>query len=599
MKTSRSVRWSTILLLILLPLLTVGSAAQEQAKPTEDRKAVVSGELGAKLDQYLTRLARFGFSGAVLVAKDGKVLLQKGYGFADEQHGIANTTQTAFDIASLTKQFTATAILKLESQGKLKTSDLISKYLPNIPADKTGITIHHLLTHTSGFDADFTKGKNITREQFVTEILKMPLVAEPGKQHLYANSGYCLLAAIIEVVSNQPYHKFMADLFGLAGMTNTGAYDDRERWQGVTVAHGYNDSTDNGLPTARPGDWGVRGAYDALTTVGDLYKWITALRKETLLPGAQVKKMFSAQVPTGEPGLDYGYGWLIGKTGKGKNRIHHDGSHFEGFNASCRIYPDDNVVVIMMTNRLFGRYLPISGADPAINSILFEGKTPAVPDAVNIEPNVLTPLAGNYVLPAEKNTASQLMVIAENDHLKISAVGQDAIDMLTAATPEERKLLANYNKRAEAVFSGIARGDFNVLSGELRQKAEAAEFKQAAEALWQRFETKHGTFKSIEPMGTVPETDAVMTYVKLNFERGSEYRRCRWEGGKLAYILQGAPPLLPTRFVPQSKTEFSGYHVVIGRAVKIRFDVDGDGKAISLTYGFPVNGKTVTATKTQ
>jgi hypothetical protein len=90
-----------------------------------------------------------------------------------------------------------------------------------------------------------------------------------------------------------------------------------------------------------------------------------------------------------------------------------------------------------------------------------------------------------------------------------------------------------------------------------------------------------------------------MTYVKLNFERGSEYRRCRWEGGKLAYILQGAPPLLPTRFVPQSKTEFSGYHVVIGRAVKIRFDVDGDGKAISLTYGFPVNGKTVTATKTQ
>ncbi|HEX8998904.1 MAG TPA: serine hydrolase domain-containing protein, partial [Blastocatellia bacterium] len=192
----------------------------------------VSGETGGKLDQYLTRLSRFGFSGSILVSRQGKVLLHKSYGWADKQQGIPNTNDTAFDIASLTKQFTAAAILKLEAQGKLKTSDPISRHLPNVPADKAGIAIHHLLTHTSGFDPDFTEGKNITREQFIAGMMKMPLVAETGKEYIYANSGYCLLAAIVEIVSGQPYNKFVVEqLYKPAGMTGTGSYDDPDRWR--------------------------------------------------------------------------------------------------------------------------------------------------------------------------------------------------------------------------------------------------------------------------------------------------------------------------------------------------------------------------------
>lgn len=549
----------------------------------------VSGETGAKLDQYLTRLSRFGFSGSVLAARQGKVLLHKSYGWADKQRGVPNTNETAFDIASLTKQFTAAAILKLEAQRMLKTSDPISRHLPNVPSDKAGITIHHLLTHTSGFDPDFTEGKNITREQFIAGMMKMPLVAETGKEYIYANSGYCLLAAIVETVSGQPYNKFVFEqLYKPAGMSSTGSYDEAERWSKIVVAHGYNESADNGAPTARPSNWGVRGAYDALTTTGDLYKWMTALRNKTVLPDAAVRKLFSVQAPTGQRGVDYGYGWLIDSANSGKTIISHAGSHFEGFNASCRLFVEDDVLVITTTNRIFGRFEPVGVVERAIASIVFNGKSPEVPDAVKIAPEQIAKFAGTYALP----TVAKLEVTAENDHLQISATGQEAIDVLIAALPQEQKRHADFNQRAAAVFQGVAKGEFGALAAEFKRPEQVEEFKKAFAGLWRKFETQHGGFKSIESLGTVPEPEALMTYVKLNFERGSEYRRVRWEGGKLAYVLPGKPPLIPTSFVAQSKDSFIGYHVVIGRTVKFSFK-NGDSLIVLSDKGKQIQ----TATK--
>ncbi|HMV83595.1 MAG TPA: serine hydrolase domain-containing protein [Blastocatellia bacterium] len=554
----------------LLPAVQPATYARKMACPADD--GTVSGETGAKLDEYLTRLSRFGFSGSVLVAKEGKVLLHKSYGWADKQKGAPNTNETAFDIASLTKQFTAAAILKLETMGKLKTGDPISKYLPEVPPDKAKITIHHLLTHTSGFEPDFPEGKNITREQFVAGMMKMPLVAEVGKEYIYANSGFCLLAAIVETVAGQPYHKFMAEQFyAPLGMTHTGSYDDAERWRNISVAHGYNESTDNGVPTARPSNWGVRGAYDALTTTGDLYKWVTALRGKKALPEAAIKKMFSSQAPTDQRGVDYGYGWLIDKTNSSKIIISHAGSHYEGFNASCRLFVEDNVLFITTTNRIFGRFESAAVIEKALASIVFNDKSPQVPDAVKIAPDQLAKLAGTYTFP----TGAKLDVIAETDHLQISALGQEAIDALVAAAPQEQKRLADFNQRAAAVFTGGAKGDFTALAAEFKRPEQVEEMKKAFTGLWRRFETQHGAFKSLEQLGTVPEPEAMMTYVKLNFERGSEYRRVRWEGGKLAYVLQGKPPLIPTWFVAQSADSFAGYHVVIGRTVKLGFKKDG------------------------
>jgi CubicO group peptidase (beta-lactamase class C family) len=152
---------------------------------------VVSGELGRKIDEFMTRLEAWGFSGAIIVAKDGQIALSKGYGLADREKQVPFTPDTASSIGSITKQFTAAAILKLEMQGKLKVGDPIGKYLPDVPPDKAGITIHHLLTHTAGFRGDFggRDSDPISRDDLVKLVLAAPLKFKPGEQHEYSNEG--------------------------------------------------------------------------------------------------------------------------------------------------------------------------------------------------------------------------------------------------------------------------------------------------------------------------------------------------------------------------------------------------------------------------
>lgn len=577
-KTSRLLVMTGVVLAVLL------HATSRVSHGNSANDGVVQGDLGAKLDRYFSRLAPFGFSGVVLVAKKKQILLHKGYGWADAQNRVPNTTQTVFDIASLTKQFTAAAILKLEMQGKLKTTDALGKLLPNVPPDKSAITVHQLLTHRSGLQPDFPKGKNISRAQFLAGILSQPLAAEPGKEYIYANSGYCLLAALVEELSGQPYPQFLAEqLYRPAGLTHTGVYDDRARWQGIAVApvaHGYNEEQDTGSPCERASDWGVRGAYDALTNPGDLYQWLSVLQTDKVLSATERVKMFSVQTATGTPGENYGYGWNIFKNTYGRRLIGHGGSHFAGFNSGVRYFPDEDVLVIVTTNKIYGRYLPLSSVEPAIDALLFGGKFTEPPAATLSSSEMLQPLAGEYVL----SSGATVTVNAPGDHLTLSVTGQEAIDLLLNASEQERKLLADFNHRAVSVFKAIAQADYGAVSKAFGGQFSPEDAKKLVGGFWQRFETQHGEFKSVDVLGTVPETEAKMTYVRLNFARGSEYRRCRWENGHLAYILQGAPPLLPTTFLWQSKSEFVGYHVVVGRTVQVAFERDSAGKVAKLAF---------------
>jgi CubicO group peptidase (beta-lactamase class C family) len=139
--------WSKVILVLLMAGLCGRGVIAQRAKPNS------GGELGDKLDAHLIRATNNGFSGAVLVVKDGRVILSKGYGMANRERKIPITLDTVFDIGSLVKQFTAAAILKLEMKGKLRVTDPINKYFKNVPPDKAAMTIHHLLTHTAGFDA--------------------------------------------------------------------------------------------------------------------------------------------------------------------------------------------------------------------------------------------------------------------------------------------------------------------------------------------------------------------------------------------------------------------------------------------------------------
>lgn len=161
--------------------LAVGFAqlAQDESGP------VVSGPLGSKLDDYLTRCAAFGFAGTALVGKDGEVVLAKGYGLAERETGRTNAVDTIHDIGSLTKQFTAAAVLRLEQEEKLETSDALTKFFDGVPADKSKITLHHLLTHTSGLPRAISSvGSELhDRAELIRTVLAAPLESKPGTRY--------------------------------------------------------------------------------------------------------------------------------------------------------------------------------------------------------------------------------------------------------------------------------------------------------------------------------------------------------------------------------------------------------------------------------
>jgi CubicO group peptidase (beta-lactamase class C family) len=190
-----------------------------QISTTSVPAAQIASVPASEVDTYLNSLVRIGsFSGSVLMARNGEVLLTKGYGFADREHKISNTPQTKFRLGSITKQFTAMAIIILEAQDKLDAQDPICKYLTECPEAWATITIHHLLTHTSGIPnfTDFpdyrrTSATPSAPEETIDRFQDEPLDFQPGESWSYSNSGYILLGHIIERVSNQSYEEFLQE----------------------------------------------------------------------------------------------------------------------------------------------------------------------------------------------------------------------------------------------------------------------------------------------------------------------------------------------------------------------------------------------------
>ena len=221
----------TFFLLLVSTLIHSSLNAQQAAQPTR---------LFSKIDSYLTAGTKNGFSGAIAVVKNGKTILNKGYGIANKETNTLNNPNTIFDIGSNTKQFTATAILKLAELGKLKLTDSLSTYFENLPVDKQPITIHQLLTHSAGFvDAigrDFTK---ISEEDFFAKLFSSTLIAKPGEKYSYSNVGYSTLGKIIELTSGQSYEVFINEhLFIPAGMQQTGYL--LPKWNLKQISRSYN-----------------------------------------------------------------------------------------------------------------------------------------------------------------------------------------------------------------------------------------------------------------------------------------------------------------------------------------------------------------------
>jgi CubicO group peptidase (beta-lactamase class C family) len=307
--------------------------------------------IAAQADQYLSNLAtETGFSGSVLIARNGEILLGSGYGEANRDRHLLNTAQTKFRLGSLTKQFTAMAILILQERGAIQVQDPICAYLADCPARWQAITIHHLLTHTAGV-TDFASlpGHEVTMRlpsspaETIARFRDQPLEFPPGEKFRYSNSGYILLGAIIEQVSGSTYETFLHDnIFAPLQMVNSG-YDHNTG----DLAVGYRD----GLAEAEFIDMSVPFAAGGLySTVADLYRWDQALYTDQLISLALLDAMFTPFVPIfNGGGFGPGYGWVIGKEGDRPMASHAGG--INGFLSLITRYPRDHVFITILSNR--------------------------------------------------------------------------------------------------------------------------------------------------------------------------------------------------------------------------------------------------------
>lgn len=533
-----------------LALLPADSAKANHNRLSNDH------ELGKKIDDYLTRITGFGYSGAMLVAKDGKIILRKGYGFADREKKILNTPETVFDIGSLSKQFTATAILKLEMAGKLKVTDPVSKYLPDVPADKAKITIHQILSHTSGLVRDFNMPHEVTRDQVVEHTLAAPLLFEPGSRFEYSNMGYSLLAAVVELVSGVPFRQYLKkNLFLPADMQSTGFWGNlAPPVKPELIARSYDDFARAGWPLDWSGTtWKHLGASGVTSTVVDLYKWQLALKGEGVLSREAREKMWRTILN------NYGYGWNIEKTPRGTTVIWHGGDS-DGFGSILSWYGDENVVMIGLCNVRHDWYPTRIKADEIVPKIIFGENYIAPPAFIAADPKMLKRVVGTYQLAS----GAKLIVRMEEGQLEIGAKGQDAVDILREADEKELQRRAHLTATTKNILNAYLAGDMTPLnevgaSDPDFQKAIGDEIKELGQG--------KGALKSFDVLGTCEagqySPKVHNTIVQLNYENGHGYYKFRWT----PKILQGtyvksATLSAVTPLQAQSASSFVGWNIM-------------------------------------
>jgi len=344
-KTINTVNRLTFTLTLCL-FFTLFVSGQSSAKPLP-----TNDQITAKFDEYMKAVLQVdGFSGTVLIARDGKPIVSRGYGMANTELNVANTPETIFRLGSVTKQFTSMSIMMLQERGKLSVSDPICKYLGDCPDAWKPITIRNLLTHTSGITnytgfADFAKTTvmPITTTAMADRLQKEPLEFTPGEKFAYSNSGYYLLGAIIEKVSGKLYADFLQEnIFTPLGMKQTG-YDDPLRII-MHRAAGYQKQAGKVINSSYM-DMSVPYAAGSLySTTGDLLIWDQALYTEKLVTKKSLEEIFTPW--KGEAG--YAYGWGIGKK-SGHREISHGGGIY-GFATQISRFPDDHVTVIVLSN---------------------------------------------------------------------------------------------------------------------------------------------------------------------------------------------------------------------------------------------------------
>jgi len=418
-------------LLLITALAALGHNSTAQA-PADRLQRVVQPYVDAQM-----------FIGSVLVAENGKIIFSKSYGMADLEWNVLNSPTTRFNIASMTKQFTAASILLLEDRGKLKTDDLVKKYLPDAPASWNKITIYNLLTHTSGIPDDAAKYEPGIPDKLVFN--DRPLNFLPGDQFAYSNLGYIVLGYLLERISGQSYEEFIREnIFKPLGMNDSGLMSF------VSIlprrASGYWPGS-NGIENAdRTFDPRIGFSSGSLySSTEDLLRWEEGLFGGRLLSPASLRKM------TTPFKSDYACGLHVNHV-NGHLTIEHDGNNI-GFNSDMAYYPEDHLAVIVLAN-LNGT---VTGEMTSALAAVAHGETPPVPSIhkeVSLSKQVLMRYAGTFQFPHYS-----LKMVPEGNHLLVEFDNGGTL----AVFPESDTKFFSKPWPTQFEFSKNEHGEFTIL----------------------------------------------------------------------------------------------------------------------------------------
>lgn len=531
-----------------------------------------------RVDRLLGRLAEYGYNGTIAVARNGDPAFEGAYGFSDAERRVPMTTDARFDIGSLTKPFTAALVLKLQEEGALSTSDSLGALLPDVPADKAGITVHELLTHSSGLVRSAVRlgvGEESTREEFLAAVMNSRLLFTPGERFEYSDTGYDLLAAIAERLTGRRWAELLRErILQPAGLRVTGYASDGTAEapdSAGPVAWSYaapfavpwqEDRQGPSVPT-----WYNRGSGGLVSTAGELRQWATALWDGKILSPASLDAMTSPQVDVGD-GRSYGYGWFITDTDHG--RLIYHGGDIAGYKAHLAHYPERGLVFAVLHSvygweRVTDRYTIAA----------WFGDGPALPPAPT-DGSDIAGVGGTY-------RAGESVVVAwpEAGRLALETTGQAAVDAVFAADgtgADER------SRDAGAVVDALDRGDLSTLQDLLRERDLAGGMGRRMMGIWASLAERFGPADDWTVLGSQPAQDGtVVSIVRIRRGDRTDLMRFIWRGGALVAV--GGPEGLrgPTAvFMPVGPGRAARFEPATGRTSIVSFDSSVDPKQVTI-----------------
>ncbi|NEZ04932.1 beta-lactamase family protein [Wenzhouxiangella sp. XN201] len=420
-------------------------------------------EIAVNIDRYLRAMEAMGFSGAIIVDAGGKIVLRKGYGLADRQAGHPYTPATVQTHGSITKQMTGAAILLLEFRGHLSVGDTIDEYFDGVPEDRRNVTIHQLMTHSSGLPGSIGRDNEpISAEAFTERAMATPLDFEPGTGYSYSNVGYSLLGIIVERVSGKTYETFLhEELLLPAGLAETGyllpdwdperlavGYQGGERWGRVHQRQWREDG---------PG-WHLRANGGLHTTVDDMHRWLETVRGRGVLPEDAAIRWTTGYVDEGGGDSKYAYGWAVHDAEAGPMVAHNGGNGI--FSADFVWLPEQAFFLYIQGNT---SVVPAARQRDALLAAAFDPEfemPPLVSGSNTAKLETAKAREGQYWLDEGSITLE-----ADDTRLIAMLSGQNALDLMLGHGEDQRNRFDGLNRRAMEMVRKLEAGREDAMKG--------------------------------------------------------------------------------------------------------------------------------------